>query len=488
MAALGLVCAAAAIYAARPTARAAFATGLAAGFGIWARANFLWTLAAGAAAYAIVYRNWRFPARHWVAAGAGGILGGLPFLIYQTKSRGGTLEAMGLFTASQPFGQLLRYRLFLFADTLLADGEHRRLWGGLGAMPAWVLWTCALAAAAACAACMVAGRGRFARFAALAFALLTGYLLATRLEVAEHHMIAMIPPAVLVCVLAGAGLQARYRSAWVVSAAAALLYAGGALYWQAAAVRGLHRTGGVGLWSDAVFELAGYLDRHYPGREIKILDWGFENNVFDLTRGRLRSKDLFWTARTPQQWREEIREGGVFVLGGPEAVESPAFSPEFRRALAGARPAFTRHAIRQRSGALFAEVLEIQPGSVREPPQTGGVYPAESTGWRWTQARFWIQTQPEAGPLRLTLHLFVPEANLQQLGPVTLSARVGGHALAPEILRAAGAYTFSRELNPEWLKEASGRVDFALDKWLAPGPADSRELGIVLQDVSIEAR
>ncbi|HEX5432388.1 MAG TPA: glycosyltransferase family 39 protein, partial [Bryobacteraceae bacterium] len=75
MAALGLVCASLAGYLRRRTAAAALLLGLAMGFGVWARANFIWLLAAGGAAALIVYgRRALAPAPHWVAIACGGIL------------------------------------------------------------------------------------------------------------------------------------------------------------------------------------------------------------------------------------------------------------------------------------------------------------------------------------------------------------------------------------------------------------------------------
>src|SRR4051794_36873099 len=89
MAPAGLISLALARYLRRPAARSALWLGLAAGFGIWTRANLVWLLAAAAVAGIIVLgRRVLVPARHLAAICVGGILGGAVFLWYEIRSGG----------------------------------------------------------------------------------------------------------------------------------------------------------------------------------------------------------------------------------------------------------------------------------------------------------------------------------------------------------------------------------------------------------------
>jgi hypothetical protein len=53
------------------------------------------------------------------------------------------------------------------------------------------------------------------------------------------------------------------------------------------------RTGGRGLWSDAVTTLAARLEGEHAGRPVAAMDWGFSRNVAFLTDGRLRPHELY---------------------------------------------------------------------------------------------------------------------------------------------------------------------------------------------------
>ena len=227
MAGLGLLCAALAFYLDRRILAAAFWVGAAAGFAVWTRANFAWTVIAGAVAAALVFgRRVLIPLKHWIAILAGGIVGGFPLLLYNVVSHGGTWEATSMFVARQPMGVLLSSRLFMLAETLLSDGEHRVMWG-MRELPQWELWIFPIVVGIACVVCLARLRS-VAQFAAIAFLLLAGLLFSTRMQITEHHLIALIPLAVVVVVLAFAALQARFRWGWVLAACFGALYGGAA--------------------------------------------------------------------------------------------------------------------------------------------------------------------------------------------------------------------------------------------------------------------
>ena len=86
----------------------------------------------------------------------------------------------------------------------------------------------------------------------------------------------------------------------------------------------------------------------------------------------------------------------------------------------------------------------------------------------------------------MVLKLAVPDPVIQQLKSVTLTATVNGVALPPESYRKPGEYVFTREVDAKALGGASAQVDFALDKALAAGANDSRELGVVATSIGFD--
>jgi hypothetical protein len=504
MGALGLLCLAVCRYLRRQTAWAAFCLGASMGLGIWARANFLWLLMAMFAAAVIVWKGRILaPLSHWGAAMLGGVLAGSPFLAYQIISRGGTWEALGMFPANQSLGHRLSVRLVMFAETLLSDREHRAIWDG-PPMPAWQRWLFLIVVLAASLICL-RSRNRWARAFALCFLFLGSLVFLSGMIVAEHHLIVLVPLAAIVTVL---GLYNIAHHPWgrLVVVALAVAYLGSALYWQVAAVRGIARSGGVGQWSDAVFSLAEYLQQNYPTQDIKVLDWGLEDNLFVLTDAKIHAREIYGDVTNPAdpRWAGEIRRGGIFLMNGPANRQFPAASLGFLETLAVARPAMRQFAVPQRSGVPYAVIFEIKPNSVQDSHQvleskvlTGdprfakqleGFNQIEPGGWRWTTSEFSVTLRAPDGPARLALQLFIPESSIRKLGPMTLTARLGDVRIGSETYTQAGDHTFVRDLEAGRLKAGANRVTFTLDKYLRPGPDDGRELGVVVSSASLEPK
>jgi hypothetical protein len=119
-----------------------------------------------------------------------------------------------------------------------------------------------------------------------------------------------------------------------------------------------------------------------------------------------------------------------------------------------------------------------------------GFYDIEQGSWRWTGKKFSVVLAiPEnvaQKKISLVFKMAVPEPVIQQLKSVTLTASVNGVALAPESYRKPGEYVFTREVDAKALGGASAQVEFALDRVLAPGANDSRELGLVATSVGFD--
>jgi hypothetical protein len=371
MGAFGILCLAGSHYLRhlrQKSPKSAFWLGAAMGLGVWARANFLWLLVAVfAAAVILTGRRMLLPLSHWAAIAAGGVVGGAPFLIYQVISQGGTWEAIGMFSSREPLGQLLSARLIMFAETLLSDREHRAIWGG-PPLPDWQRWLFPAIAIAACVVCLRRDRPLLARAAALVFLLVGAFLFFSRMPVAEHHMIVLAPLAAILSVVACMTIARQYRWGRPLVAGLAIAYFGSAIFWQVAAIRGLWTTGGIGQWSDAIFVLSEYVQQKYPDREIKILDWGLQNNLYVLSDGRIRLREIYGSESDGQssRWIEEIRRGGVFLMNGAGNRQFAAASNAFLEALAITRPITKRFTVTQAGGDSYAEIIEI--ASQTTPP------------------------------------------------------------------------------------------------------------------------
>jgi hypothetical protein len=126
------------------------------------------------------------------------------------------------------------------------------------------------------------------------------------------------------------------------------------------------------------------------------------------------------------------------------------------------------------------------------PQLASGFYEIESNAWRWTMQKFAVNLRPPARAAQqgavLELHLTVPQPSIQKLGSLTLSAAIGGTALAPETYSKQGEYIYRRDIPANLLAGDAVRIDFQLDKAMPPGNADKRELGIVASSVGLVAK
>ena len=510
IAVLGLLALAVARYLRKPTTAAACLAGALAGLGIWTRANFLWILAACAvAAVVVLRRKLLLPARHYAAAALGALAGGFPFLLFQAISGFGTWQSMSAFHTGGAFTQRLYTRIVLFAEMLITDRAHRSMWDAMmepaKMYPSWQRWLFPLVVLASWAVCATArARMHFAHIVSLAFLILAAILAFSTLTIAEHHLIALLPFAVTLVALACGIVAARSRVWRGVVGALASVYLACAINWQAAAIGGLHTTGGLGHWSDALIPLGQQLEQKYFDRPVKLLDWGLGDNLFVVTGGRLRLFEMFWGATTEKSgmerpWAEEVQIGGVFVLNGGRHRALPDATTGFLAALDALHPVFRRTGLPQRDGTIYAEVFDIVPNSTRieisssiamGDPQFGyqlrGFYAIEQNQFRWTQRKFSIDLRaPEGTRAFFTMDLYIPDIVIQKLGPITLAASVNDRPLEAQVYREAGVYKFRREIEAG-LKPGTNRFDFALDKALPPSTEDDRELGISVTKASLD--
>jgi len=342
----------------------AFWLGVAMGFGVWSRANIAWLLGSALLAGAIVLgKRMLIPWRHLCVMATGGIIGGAPLLWYEINSRGATFAFMRS-GASESLLSLAAHRFHLLSQTLLYDSEHRRMWTELP-MPLWQKLFFSSVVVFALSFCLLsAGIRKPGRIAALIFLFLLACMLSSRLNISDHHLIALVPIAALLVVVTAQECSRRWPVARLVAGAIATIYLSAAMYWNLTAAYQIRSTGGVGIWSNAIDSVCSQLQKSYPGRSIKVLDWGFQNSFFVLSNAKLSSTEIFWGATVERSgsgkvWSDEVAAGDIYVLHSPGLVQFPEAGQGLARALTASALPVRRIEFRQKSGAGYAEVLEI---------------------------------------------------------------------------------------------------------------------------------
>jgi hypothetical protein len=121
-----------------------------------------------------------------------------------------------------------------------------------------------------------------------------------------------------------------------------------------------------------------------------------------------------------------------------------------------------------------------------------GFYDIEQNAWRWTAGKFSVVLRTPRGAAQkgavLRLQFAVPAVVTSRLNAVSLQATVGGVKLPPETYSKSGEFTYTRDVPAAALASENTRVDFALDKYLAAGMVESRELGVIASSVGLESK
>ena len=120
-----------------------------------------------------------------------------------------------------------------------------------------------------------------------------------------------------------------------------------------------------------------------------------------------------------------------------------------------------------------------------------GFYTVENS-WRWTAGKFSALLKTPLGAAQkgatLTFDFSVPDAVLQKLKTVTLTASINGMQLKSETYKASGKYTYTADVPASMLMADTVKIDFALDKSLPPSPSDKRELGVIATSVGVATK
>ncbi len=207
------------------SAKRFFALGFVIGLGVWARMNFSWIAASALVAVLLTYRRDVFRlARYLPALAAGMLVGVLPALAYLRGHARDLMSFVQLASGQLGFRTRLGLSFASLRDVLFADMEQRTLWGG-DMVPAWQSWLALGVALAALLWCFLAVRTRVAVALAITTSCLAVFYLTSRLPVAEHHLVILVPLVVMVVAIAASDLLRRNAATKGLAAAFLALYA-----------------------------------------------------------------------------------------------------------------------------------------------------------------------------------------------------------------------------------------------------------------------
>ena len=140
--------------------------------------------------------------------------------------------------------------------------------------------------------------------------------------------------------------------------------------------------------------------------------------------------------------------------------------------------------------SLMSEVHTADPAGAQQLIR--GFHPVEQNSWRWTQGKFAVLLKPPPTAAKNGAHVYlnvtVPEPVAQKLGSVTLTALLNGTTLGSATWTQAGEYTFTSEVPASSIGTEPVTFDFVLDRFLAAGAVDSRELGVIVSRVGLRSR
>ena len=87
--------------------------------------------------------------------------------------------------------------------------------------------------------------------------------------------------------------------------------------------------------------------------------------------------------------------------------------------------------------------------------------------------------------MALSLKLYVPDVQIRNLGPITISAEIAGQELPSLALSKPMAYTYAASVPAQAIRSGFAVVNFHLDKSSIGLKGDVRELGVVVTEVGL---
>ena len=356
----------------RPSHARFFVLGLLIGLAIWGRLNFAWLVFAAGAAVTVVFRfSLTRMLRYLPSLVAGSLVGGallVKFLLRRSQDLRSFMEAS---SAPQTFSQTLHSVLFSLWDVTLASMEHRAAIWHAGPIPAGLSTIMLAISATAVAWCLLSRSKPAAVIGVTVIALLLEFLV-SRLPVASHHMVIFVPLLGLALGIAVSDLRFMRKGGRIAAGLLCFAYTITAATIDFNSASSLHRTRGYGEWSAGIYPLVSYLQSHPDQNGLYMLDWGLDQPIYILSKGRLPSTNLFAAAEgSGFDWPRLLHDGGTFVTYETDILHFPEATISFEQELEQSKKPFTKTSFQERDGAPYAYVFVVPRSPADEqPPRT----------------------------------------------------------------------------------------------------------------------
>lgn len=119
-----------------------------------------------------------------------------------------------------------------------------------------------------------------------------------------------------------------------------------------------------------------------------------------------------------------------------------------------------------------------------------GFHELESNSWRWTASKFAMAMRPPKDAstgAKVYIEIVVPDAVVDKVGLPTISATVEGRVLPPVKIAKTGPHRVEWDVPAEALKGDVVTAEFAIDKFLAAGQVEQRELGLIISIAGLQS-
>lgn len=118
-----------------------------------------------------------------------------------------------------------------------------------------------------------------------------------------------------------------------------------------------------------------------------------------------------------------------------------------------------------------------------------GFHELESNSWRWTAAKFAVAVRPPkdaAAGAKVYLEMVAADAVVEKVGLPTIAVTVEGRVLPPVKITKTGPQRVEWDVPAELLKGDVVTAEFSVDKFLAAGQVEQRELGLIVSVAGIQ--
>ena len=346
--------------------------GVICGAAVWGRLNFVWILFAVVVGMGVAF-GWRslVRVRAWLLWTTAFVFGSAPLLIYHFQNPSALQSFMsshGAYHNGPEFWEYVVYRLRIFSEILFSDGEHRAIW--TRTIVDWgnsFLWVIVLGAGIWCMLrrSTKSFADRWVRCIGSISVVLFVVCLTSQLPIAEHHLVMLIPFLSVCLVVVLHDVLKLGRAGRIFAWSVGIGYFAAALGLDAAAAIAIHRTGGLGMWSDAIDSVNRQLGSNPGAGDLKILDWGLQANLFFLSKATVSGEELFWGADEDRSarhltWREEVSKGGQFLTSATRDRVFPAATGGFEKALKESGAQFRLRVFSQKDGEPYAILYQVE--------------------------------------------------------------------------------------------------------------------------------